>query len=379
MNDESKTPDPEPAEFSCSFCGKTSKEVEKLVAGPSVCICNECVVLCSEILAEERSKDRPKRLRILHELVGALDEQLVGHDEQKRIIAANLLRQARMGRGSPHDGATSILLVGPRGTGKSFLIELASTLAGLPVVVVDASRFNLYATSTWEDVFDELVRTAGTIERAETGVICIEHVDRIFGLEGGEVTRAIQRALLDVTSGMMIRVSPPETHRQASLHGRSQLDTKRIKLVFTVNLDGAPCAERDEQGRPTCAPRYGNPLRIQARDLVERGMLPELVDRMGLLCSFEPLSSKALEAVLRRVDGPIKRYVDQLEATGLKVTFTDDAIARIAAVAANGDAGVRGLWQVLEAVVSAIYCTVDASVDDLVVQGDFVEKCLLSS
>lgn len=363
MADESTVPKPELGNLSCSFCGKSQKEVRKLIAGPSVYICDECISLCSAILAEERST----RLHTLAELVGALDEQIVGHDEQKRIIAANLLRQARMERDSSYDEARTILLIGPRGTGKSFLVELASTLAGLPVVVVDASRFDRFSSFEWEGLFKELVRKAGKIERAKTGVICIEHIERALGHEAPDLARAIQRSVLDVTGGMMARV------------GSSQLDTTRIQLVFTVNFDGAQGAERGESGRPSCGPRYGNPLRIQARDLVARGMEPELVDRMRVVCSFEPLSASALEVVLRRVEGPMKRHVDRFEAHGIKVSFADDAIARIAAVAANGDAGVRGLWQVLEAVASAIYCTMDVSTGEFVVRADFVDECLLRS
>jgi len=365
MADESNDPKPELGKLACSFCGKSQKEVKKLIAGPSVYICDECISLCTDILAEERIKERSTRIHNLVELVGALDEQIVGHDEQKRIIAANLLRQARMGSNSSYDEARSILLVGPRGTGKSFLIELASTFIGLPVVVVDASRFDRFSSFEWEGLFKELMRKAGTSELAERGVICIEHIERALGHEAPDLARAIQRSVLDVTGGMMARV------------GSSLLDTTRIQLVFTVNLDGAPGAARGEPGRPSCGPRYGNPLRIQARDLVARGMEPELVDRMGVVCSFEPLSTSALEVVLRRAAGPMKRHVDRFEAHGIKVSFADDAMTRIAAVAANGDAGVRGLWQVLEAVASAIYCTVDPSAGEFVVRGDFVDECLL--
>lgn len=359
MGDQSTVPDPAPATISCSFCGKAHREVEKLVAGPSVTICNECVVLCGDLLAEER---RPKRFRALDELVGALDEQIVGHHEQKRIIAARLLRQAGVGRGAPHDEAKSIMLVGPRGVGKSFLVERAASLAGLVVVVVDAAR-----SIGGEGVFDELVRKASTRERAETGVLCIEHVDRILGPEGADPTGAIQSAILGVLNGTMIPLLQPSRNWPSAF-----LDTTRIQLVFTANLAPAPRPERGDQGRSSWGPRHGNPLRIQARDLVERGMVPELVDRMGVLCSFEPLSATALEAVLRR-------HVDRFEADGMEVSFTDDAIVRIAAAAASGDAGVRGLWQVLEAVVSAIHCTVSPSAGAFVVQGAFVEQCLLRS
>jgi len=360
MSDETNVPKPG-RYLHCSFCAKDQREVERLIAGPSVTICNECIDQCNELLAEKR---RPEALRALDELVGALDEQLVGHREQKRIVAARLLDQARVGPGSRRDETRSIVLVGPRGVGKSFLVERASALVGLPVVVVDAAR-----SIGWEGVFDELVRKAAKRKDADTGVICIEHVDRIIGLT--DPGQAIQSAILEVMNGTMIPLTPPARNWPHRF-----LDTTRLQLVFTFTLDGAPRPERGDQERPSWGPRHGNPLRIQARDLIERGMMPELADRMGVLCSFEPLSATALEAILRRVDGPLKRHLDRLQGHGMTVSFTDDAIARLAAAAANGDAGARGLSHALEAVASAIHCTVDASAGDFVVEGSFVDECL---
>lgn len=357
------------AGLSCSFCGQHQKAVAKLIAGPSVYICNECVELCQQILEEESRKSAivaPPP----HVLVEMLDRTVIGHAQQKRMLAAAFGSHRNHGLGVRRGEPRTVLLVGPRGTGKSHLVETVAAAVGMPVVVTELMRLEGFVAA--EDVLCELVERARSASTVRTGVLCIEHVDAALGDEPRYLDRC-QRVLLDWIDGVK---------NMARFRLRSKpsdgLDTMRLLFVLTSNSDRAlqamsAAANADGQARPT----YGNPLGITAAGLVRSGMLPELVDRLGILCSFERLSSSELAAILRAPEGPIATHTARLAAEGCTLSVSDDAVELLAALASRADDGGRAPWRVLEGL-----CTVararaaDSPADTLVVNAATVREHL---
>jgi ATP-dependent Clp protease ATP-binding subunit ClpX len=368
---------PQVADNRCSFCGE-HQHAAKLIAGPSVYICNECVEICSQLLQEETRKG-DRKPPPFHVLVDELDVAVVGHRRQKEMLASIFASHAQHGRDAPRGEPRHVFLVGPRGTGKSRLVEVLADELALPVVVADAARLHPHAR-VGTGVLAALVDCAGSASAAQRGVVCIEHVDDAFANEHHDSGRLLQRTLLDLMTLDSWRSSDAQ----------EALDVSRLLFVLTSNSPAAfsggppgssPPATEALQAVGHDGARglaYGNPLGVTPTSLIRAGMTPELVDRLGVIVSFERLSKGELTDILGAPNGPLDTHSARLAVEGRELRITDEAVEVIASVASTANDGARALWRLLGGLVNVASCTRsgDSAATELVLDGSFVKEHL---
>ncbi|MDX2021114.1 MAG: ATP-dependent Clp protease ATP-binding subunit ClpX [Deltaproteobacteria bacterium] len=365
---------PKMDDFHCSFCGKRRREVRKLISGPRVFICDECVALCNDIIAKEEASERPKYPRP-KEIYDELNKYVVGQDRAKKALSVSVYnhykRVAQRGKSSEVEiQKGNILLVGPSGCGKTLLVQTLARKLDVPFAIADATTLTEagYVGEDVDSVVKALYRNAGgDVEKASRGIICIDEIDKIARRGGGpSVSRdvsgeGVQQALLKLLEGKSCSITP-DGSRNRPQQELITVDTSNILFVCTGAFNGIEELVRRRVGsggmgfgaRIDKSDQSKNELRSLARteDLTKFGMIPEFMGRLPIIVSADELDVPALVEVLwRPKNALVKQYQRLFDMEGVKLRFNDDALLSVAEEAARRNAGARGLRAILEEVM----------------------------
>jgi ATP-dependent Clp protease ATP-binding subunit ClpX len=358
-------------EFHCSFCGKQRREVRKLISGPRVFICDQCVTLCNDILAKEEASERPK-YPPPRAIVEELDRYVVGQKDAKRAMSVAVYNHyKRIGtRGKQSDVELqkgNILLIGPTGCGKTLLAQTLARKLDVPFAIADATTLTEagYVGEDVESVVKSLFRAAGgDIEKTGRGILCIDEIDKI-ARKGGvpSPTRdvsgeGVQQALLKILEGKTATITP-DGARNRPQQELLQIDTTDILFICTGAFNGIEELVRRRTGERGLgfganigtAEDDKDLLRsmIRHEDLMKFGMIPEFMGRLPIIVSCDQLNVSALTEVLWKPKNALSRQYQRLFEMGdVKLTFTEDALHAIAVEAFRRKSGARGLRAILE-------------------------------
>jgi ATP-dependent Clp protease ATP-binding subunit ClpX len=367
----------------CSFCGKSQKQVKKLIAGPGVYICDECIDLCNEIIEEELAEPADLQLDELpkpREIYGYLDEYVVGQDLAKKTLAVavyNHYKRIQVGStASAHADdvelqKSNILLLGPTGSGKTLLAQTLAKLLNVPFAIADATALTEagYVGEDVENILLKLIQAADfDVKKAETGIIYIDEVDKIARKsDNPSITRdvsgeGVQQALLKILEGTVASV-PPQGGRKHPHQEFIQIDTGNILFICGGAFAGLEELVEQRHGQrgvgfgSEVAARRDKDLAellsdVLPEDLVRYGLIPEFIGRLPIVSSVDPLDREALVDILTRPRNALtKQYQRFFEFDGVELEFTEDALAEVAELAVLRETGARGLRAILEEVL----------------------------